>query len=187
MALGFYSIDIFSRSQVLNTRRRALLQDELNRVLLHMGKYVQRGIGDRNNPALSYTLPNGFVVRIDCGLTPADYNDDTLVVYELDNTNHTLSVLCRDNTGTNSCPQDPISGRTCIPLEEKLSTHIVSGVIIGLMSDPPAAGFYYQKSDNDCRLDVGLVARWNPSQAAGPDNPQVAVRSTFYAGCSSCN
>jgi hypothetical protein len=48
MVLGFVSIDLFSRHQVLTSERRAQVQNEVSYVLEHMSKNISRAIGNAN-------------------------------------------------------------------------------------------------------------------------------------------
>lgn len=95
--ISFYSIDTFSRNQVLNSDRRAKVQNELSYILDHMSKYVQQGRGDLSRPAIA-AIGSGFKVYVDFNNTPSDLVDDALISYSLSGA--ALSVNC---SGAN-CP-----------------------------------------------------------------------------------
>lgn len=188
MALGFYSIDIFTRSHILVSKRLALLQDELSRIILHMSRYVQEGIGFADDPPMQCKSvcgmsATGFSVRVDCAdiHTPDDFGNDTLVVYTL--TGNTLSATCRNNSDGGNCPQSFSGANYCIPLSEVLSTHMVSGCWgnIPLASSGQNLGLYYRFSDANSVIYVRLQARWDPNLAESADNPQVTMVATLYA------
>jgi len=174
MTLGFYSIDIFARNHLLVSKRRTVLQNELSRALLSMSKWVVQGIGDVNNQPL-WGSATGFTVNLYCrdGKTPDKYTDDTWITYSLGG--NTLTASCGG-----SCAGP--GGNACIPASEIFSKHVVAGVVNGAMpGNNPASGLYYLLSENNSVVEVGLVTRWLPGQAASAENPQVAMKVKLYA------
>lgn len=163
IVLGFSSIDSFARYQVMSSDRRAKLQNELSFALEHMSKNIMRGIGDVSSPPLE-SITNGFRVNVDRNNppTPGNLGDDTWIRYTL-------------SGNTLRCSLD----------NEILSTHIVSGVVTGIMPSNPANGFYINLTDNSIVIEIGLVARWQPAVASSIDNPQITMRSQIQTRSSS--
>lgn len=160
IALGFSSIDIFSRHHVISADRRAKLQNELAYALEDIQKNVSQGVGNYNDPSL-VQLANGFQVRTDINspATPQDLSDDTWISYTLSG-----NQLSSSSSGV-------------------LASHILSGVAFAsLPSDPNAInnGFYILFSDNNTVVEVGLASRWRPNEALSVDNPQASMKSRLY-------
>ncbi len=59
IAIGFSSIDTFSRYHVMSSDRRAKLQNDASYVLEHMAKEIGKAIGDVNQTAVSVTTIGG--------------------------------------------------------------------------------------------------------------------------------
>lgn len=170
LVLSISSIVNFSRYHVINSDKRAQVQNELSFVLAHMKKSVQRGIGDTNNKPLGI-ISDGFRVRVDNNTiaTPGNYSDDWWLNYAL--SGNTLSF---------SCTQVSASSPAC-PSAENLSTKIVSGAVFGAIPAVPANGFNYNFFDNDTALEVAIVARYAPANAVSADNPEVVMRTSILA------
>jgi Tfp pilus assembly protein PilE len=161
--LSFYSIDTFSRNQVVNSDRRTKLQNELSYALDHMGKYVQQGIGNNSSAANQgiQSTASGFRVRVDFNnpQTPLALTDDAWINYSLNSNNLTTSCT-------------PIGAGTC----GSFTAETFSGRIIT---------FTPQVGDNGTTVNVYLVGRYDPAQAASQRNPQVEMRTKLI--CSSCS
>ncbi len=181
--LSFYSIDTFSRNQVVNSERRTRVQNDLSYVLDHMGKYVQQANGDNaalSNNAIVLIPGSGFKVRVDLNTplkTPSNLNDDVWISYSL--TGNTLSVSC-NVIGTGSCAS--FTGET-------LSTKIRNGFVNNdTMPDSlpvnPVAGFYV-KIINGSTVYVGLVGHFKPTENMSLSNPQVSMKAKLI--CNSCS
>jgi len=168
IAVGFTSIDIFSRHHVINAERRVKMQNELAYTLETVNKVVARGIGDHAHPPL-VLLANGFQVRVDDNspATPRDLNDDTLI-------NFTLSG-------------NDLKYQIGVSPEEILASHILPGVNFGSLPSNPAEGLYLLLSNNDTMIEIALVARWKPNEASSIDNPQVSMKSNISARSSATN
>jgi prepilin-type N-terminal cleavage/methylation domain-containing protein len=171
LVLSYHGIDYFTRGHTIDANRRVKMQNELAFVLEHMSKNVQLGIGyglggtGGSQPPL-VTLADGFRVRVDINTpqTPSDLTDDTSVDYTL--TGNSLS---------------------CSLGSEVLATHIVSGVGLssgGVPADPDK-GFYVDLSEDGTVIEVGLVARWYPTQARSSENPEVIMKNKMYTRCAS--
>lgn len=174
IVIGFSSIELFSRYQVLSADRRTQVQNEVALVLEHMSKNVMQGVGDATTAPIWWTATNGFSVRIEHQSPPTvgNLSDDTIVSYTLSG-----NIL------------------TCSLDNEVISNRILSGVTNGQMPDNnPNSGFYIYINPADADLatnraviEIGLVGRYNPGQAASLDNPQVAMKSRLYTRSASAN
>jgi len=161
MILSFYSIDTFSRNQVLNSDRRVKLQNELSYALEHMGKYLQQGIGN-NSIAANQGIQlqgNGFQVRVDFNnpQTPSVFTDDGWVRYMRAGNN--LNVDCTGICGSF--------------VAETLSSKVTV--------------FTPQITDNGSSVNIDLVGRYNPGEAISMRNPQVEIRTKLNCGSCSIN
>jgi len=159
MIVGFYIFEIYSNTQVLDSERRARVQNSLTNCLDHMSKYVQQADGSLSSPAIVVTA-TGFQVRVDFNnpQTPSVFTDDALVSYSL--SGNDLSVTC---SGSN-CPSfDPT------PLSEQIISFTVD-------------------VQNNL-VEIGLVGRFDPtlpvSGTNGFVNPQVEMRTRLICNSSS--
>lgn len=167
---SFSAVENFSRNAVLNTERRAKVQNDISFILSHMKKNVQRGIGDTTNPPL-VSIVDGFKVRVDNNTTatPGDYSDDWWLNYTL--AANTLSFSCTVVSGASPA----------CPAAENLSTKIVGGAVFAVIPAVPVSGFNYNFLDNDTTLEVALVGRYYPAGAASLDNPEVVMKTSVLA------
>jgi len=171
--LGFYSFDSFSRYQVINTDRRAKVQNDLSYAIEYMSSKVQQSIGDYNNPPIkSYPAPGnqtGFQVRMDLNnpQTPSNLTDDTWVNFSLSGNEIT--------SGSES-------------LTKKISGSFVANTT---MPTYPTGGFYVKITDpgpdQGMAVDIGLNGLYNTSAAAGVDNPKASIKTRLISPCSSAN
>lgn len=169
MVLSFYSIENFSRNQLLNSDRRIIVQNQLSLALEHMSKYVQQASGNQNNPAI-VLAGSGFRVRVDFNQTPGNFTDDAWVSYSL--AGNTLSTNCSGNCG----PFTP----------ENLSAKVVRGFVDGSMPANPTSGFYVSISNQGSLAEVGLLGRFSPTDSiVTPKNPQVAMKTKLI--CNNCS
>ncbi|MFA5200440.1 MAG: prepilin-type N-terminal cleavage/methylation domain-containing protein [Candidatus Omnitrophota bacterium] len=163
MVLSFYSLDTFSRTQVLNSDRRAKLQNELSLALEHMSKYVQQATGNNlaaGNQAIR-AVAGGFQVRVDLNnpQNPFSLTDDAWVTYTL--AGNTLSTQCAPAARCGS-----FSNAT-------LSLKVIT--------------FNPQIANNGTSVLINLIGRHTPGQAASLRNPQVEVRTRLVCGNCSIN
>lgn len=188
MVLSLYSIDSFSRGQLMNSDRRAKVQNELSYVIEHMTKYTQKASGTVSNKAIE-AIASGFQLRVDLrdpGLqTPSDLND-AWVSYVL--TGNTLSASCIEII--------PGNGACGSFVNENLSAKIVAGFVSGTLPDPlpnNPAGFYVLigVGAQSNLVDIGLVGRYNPTEVPTPAtksaNPQVAMKTKIICNSASTN
>jgi Tfp pilus assembly protein PilV len=178
LVLSFYSLETFSHGQVINSERRAKVQNQLAYVLEHMSKYVQRASGNTANKPIVETA-TGFQVRVDFNdpQTPSVLADYT-VGYSLDSATHTLSTTC---SGSANCPFGTET------LSNKIIGNFVSNAI---MPNSPTDGFYVKVDPLGNFVDIGLVGCYNPSQppntaATRLTNPQVEMKTKLICNNSS--
>lgn len=174
MVLSFYGLETFSHGQMINSERRAKVQNQLAYALEHMTKYVQQANGDKNNPAIVLT-GFGFQVRVDLNnpQTPSDLTDDAWVSYSL--SGNTLSTSC---SGSARCPF----------VTETLSSKIIGNFVADtIMPNNPTNGFYVKVDPSGNLVDVGLVGRYYTSSPATLANPQVEMKTKIICNNSSIN
>ncbi|MDD5116467.1 MAG: prepilin-type N-terminal cleavage/methylation domain-containing protein [Candidatus Omnitrophica bacterium] len=164
--LGFFSVELFSRHHVISSDRRTKLQNELSYSIEYMSKYVQQSCGDFNNPPITAYpvsgVQTGFRVRVDLNTpqTPNDLTDDTWINFYLDS--HQLKTS-----------QGAVT--------ENLAENIISNFDPYIMPASPDKGFYAYITDQGTAIDIGLVARYDPSSAASSDNPQVSMKTRLVS------
>ena len=169
LVLAFSGLELFSRRQVVTVDRQVVMQNEASLAFDHMSKYVQQGVGNPGNTARQALrgISEGFSVFIEpTPATPINPLDDLRLDYFL--TGNTLT--CRVT--------DPDTG--VVISNEILATHILSGVVSGLMPANPTNGFYINITDDGSMVEIGLVARWLPANPVGIDNPQAVLNGRFY-------
>lgn len=169
--LTIYGIYTYTHGNVLNAERRARVHNELSFALEHMSKYVQQGNGNTANPPITAYpasgTQTGFRVRCDFNNppTPSSLTDDAWVNYSL--SGNTLSTSCTGTCGSF--------------VAENLSGRIISGFVSGIMPNNPTNGFYVSIDASGNIVEVGLVGRYNPSQAYAVStkllNPQVEMKT----------
>lgn len=192
--LSFYSIDTFSRNQVIRSERRTKVQNELSYALAHMNRYVQIANGyvsdpsDPNDPMRGIQYfpqgnPDGFQVQVDFNGTPSDFSDDAWVRYRFKN-NNTIEASCSGG----SCPASFINNEN-LTSDNRILTGFVKDCIL---SDPlpgcagGGEGFFVNIADNGSSVDIGLIGRFRAD--AGEDkirNPEVAMKAKLI--CHSCS
>ncbi len=189
MVLSFYGLETFSREQLINSDRRAKVQNQLAYALEHMGKYVQQAQGNLTRQPIEYfppVSPDGFRVWVDSNQTPGDLTDDPWVRYRING--NTVTATC----GGGNCPASFINN-------ENLTTKVLSNFSAGIIPSPlpnnPAAGFYVKidpdSSGNFNVVEIGLAGRYDPSQpyslATRSKNPQVEMKTRIICNNSSTN
>lgn len=189
MVLSFYGLETFSREQLINSDRRAKVQNQLAYVLDHMSKYVQQANGDKNNPPIKL-YPDagpyaGFQVRVDFRdpQVPSDLNNGAWVSYFL--SGNTLSTNCSPYGATGTCGSFPATA-------EALSNKIIGNFVADtIMPNNPTDGFYVKVDPSGNLVDIGLVGRYDPSQpytlATRSKNPQVELKTRIICSNSSTN
>ena len=173
--VGIYNIETFSNGQVIDSDRRAKVQNDLAYILEHMSKYVQQANGNVINPTFMYT-GTGFKARVDLNnpQTPSNLADDAWVSYSL--SGNTLSTSCSGSCGTF--------------VSENLSDKIIANFRPNtIMPHAPVDGFYVEIDPAGNFVDVGLVGRYWPAEspAIRKINPQVEMRAKLICNNSSAN
>ncbi len=191
MVLSFYSLEIFSQGQVINSERRAKVQNQLAYVLEHMSKYVQQANGDKNNPPIIYypnppAAPTGFQVRYDCKSiqTPSDLTDAVWVYYTLNSSTHELSTGCSGANCGSCSPDRPVPP---VSPGEVLSNKIIANFNNSIMPANPTDGFYVKVDPSGNLVDIGLVGRYDTSNSSSLTNPQVEMKTKIICNNSSTN
>ena len=155
MVLGFASIDLFSRHQVLTADRRAQVQNEVSFVLEHMSKQISMAIGDANQIPVNIDTPGGsnppwrrIRVWIDSNPDGIRDTDDVEIAYEWNRNNNRVRYW-PDFTGPN----------------EEISNRVTN----------------FDVSQTDNYVSVELTSCWDPDGtpfACGTsDNPTVTMRT----------
>lgn len=123
VVIGFFSIDLFSRQQLISTDRNARLQNEAVYVLSHINKQLTMAIGDINTFPLIFTNTSGMTSFIQATIdaTPdglRNFANDANVSY------------CYNNAGCNHVAvpytiyyNSNISAST-VPPAEMLASHV---------------------------------------------------------------
>lgn len=71
LSIGIWSIDLFSRHQLMTSDRRARAQNEASFALEHMAKEIIKAIGDKDNPAANTTaIDTDTAIRVYVDLAP---------------------------------------------------------------------------------------------------------------------
>lgn len=92
--------------------------------------------------------------------TPGDYNDDTWVGFWSD-VNHNL-WYCDNCNG-----QQSVAGcGGCMGILYVLTNKLITG------------GFILTRNDPDCKLDINVTGRFDPSKSPNEDNPEVTFLSS---------
>ncbi len=181
----FYAFESFSNTQVIDSDRRAKVQNNLAYCLEHMSKYVQQATGDINNPPI-VLWPNlinlqGFELKFDCLKTPSNLDDDIRVRYRLNNANELIVSL----------PDGSVGCILPVPVDgEILSDRIVAGCDNSIMPANPSEGFYVNLDPQGNLLNIGLVGRYDPTipvMGAGKINPQVEMKTKVLCNSVSTN
>lgn len=168
--IGISSFELFSRNQVLNSDRRARVQNEISYAIERMSKDVQQSIGDFNNPPIrrfpAAGAQTGFQIRRDLNpvQTPGDLADDTWISFDL--AGNSLRV---------------IQGASI----EVLAARIVAGCVNNVMPESPVNGFYVNITDQGTVVEIGLAGRFIPAAAVSPDNPQISMKTRLISPSSS--
>jgi Tfp pilus assembly protein PilV len=174
--VGFASVDIFSRNQVLRSSRITQLQNEASFVMDHMTKFVSNAIGDINNvPVHFYTDNRGFRVRYDSnGDGKADGTDAWVAYRHVPNAAGTDSEIRFYSSVADVDPIPSSAGYTVLANKIKLSTGAAAS----------SWGMAVVYSPNNNYIEVTIRACWTPDAVDGStdecgtiNNPMVTVKS----------
>ncbi|MCX5699026.1 MAG: prepilin-type N-terminal cleavage/methylation domain-containing protein [Candidatus Omnitrophica bacterium] len=187
--LGIYNIETFSNSQVIDSDRRARVQNDLTHILEHMSKNIQQANGTKFNPPIKLYpdsgAKTGFQVNFDCKSTPSNLGDDVWIYYTLNSITHELRVGCSgSNCGTGGlCSAVP----PMVP-GELLSDNIVGNFSSGALPEPLVNGFSVNIDALGNFVEIGLVGCYT-TEPVGPRyvNPQVEMKTKVICNSSSTN
>jgi len=176
IVIGISSIELFSRSELLSSERRATLQNEVSLVLAHMGKELSRAIGHFGDHAIMVydEPPTGFSIGIredtnrNGQIDP--YPTDSWVGYRF------TGFEIRFYPDAGSSNQRPTGSF------QVLANHVVPrdnsqppdswGLVIG--SNP---NINPTIDPNSNFVEVRIRCRWNPAQPVSGNNPQVEMHN----------
>jgi len=168
--LAISNIDLFTRFHTISADRRAKLQNEVSYALEHMTKQISGAIGYSGDWAVkAYTDNKGVRVRIDNN--PANGRidaTDSWLAYRHENIGTTDSeIRFYADAGSTETPAG-----TYETIARRIA--ITSGTFYGVefSGNFDASGWL-----NDNTIEVKIVGRWEPAQAASPDNPEVVIRT----------
>ncbi len=165
--LGFFSIDFFSRYHVNSVERRSKIQNEMSYVLDDMTKNVSRCRGDNSSSAnwgVRNDIANGCRIRVDNNTTPTDvYTDDQWVNYVLSSNRITKQTCNSSNASCSPVPAENLNTRAII------------------------VTFVCNSDQNGTGADIQLVGRYDATQAASSDNPEMRMQTRAYSFSASSN
>lgn len=160
IVLGFTSLDLYSRHNVLLASRRARVQNALSYVLDHMTKNVSQAIGDSSSETVNtddIDDNTAFKVRIDSDGTKGELDaSDIQIAYAYNDTSHQIWYYS-DYTN------DPIS-------YEVIAENILPDFSGGCSSPTKDSCVRYDNTTN--YIQVRLAGRWDATQEASQDNPE---------------
>jgi prepilin-type N-terminal cleavage/methylation domain-containing protein len=153
--LGFFSIDSFSRQQLISADRKSRLQNEAVYVLGHMGKQLVMAIGDLNNPpvVVSY-YPSGQTSFVNATIDSdrngiRNFPNDANVTYSYNNATYAVSF-------------------SSAAVSEILARHVQSFIAS------------YNPALNANLVTVNIITCWDPKVACGTfDNPAFSITSSI--------
>jgi len=188
IVIGFSSIDSFSRYHLLTSERRAKLQNEVSYCLEHMSKNISRAIGnervngaksvikirsdDKRADVLIYIDANGNGRRDDpapLGVNPT-LGQDHWVGYRYVRTPDSVLTTPNSIWYCGLCRNADCAFSQCLVSNERL--------VGGRISDfAPSVNRNPDSTLGDNIVNVNITARWQPSQPASGDNPEVTMRN----------
>lgn len=178
IVLGISNLELFSRYQVTNSDRRAQLQHNASYALEHMAKYIGQAIGNVNDMAVkAYDDNKGIRIRIDDN--PANGRidvTDSWIAYRHENiddpaTDSEIRYYPPNAGNSETLPVGPNAYQT---LARKI-----------LISTPTLYGLEFSGNFDvngwlrDNVIEVKIITRWDPSQPASSDNPQVEMKNSI--------
>lgn len=162
--LTVVSVDITSRRYFKGSSEQAEVFDEAKIIMEHIIRNVQRGIGDIDNPGLAI-YDGGIRIRVNLDDDGNGIADRTVEYAYQGNPNY--RIVFDSDVSAGNPTEDFADGRTL------------------------SATFSFAKdaSNNDIpnHLDIEIVARQDPSEEVGPDNPETTLTSSAVLRAMSCN
>jgi type II secretory pathway component PulJ len=172
IVIGFSSIDVFSRYQVITSSRRSTLQNEVSYALDHMSKHISQAAGNRKideqKPIYTESIggQNAIEAHIDSN---RNGQADKWIVYRLVSANATPSEEHR----ILYCSDWDIPSLRCSVNEEVICRRVQT--------------FNIDDSAQQDYVRVRVTARWQVEQAASIDNPEVTMRANIRMPAVSTN
>jgi len=167
VALGFYSVDLFSRNQILSAEHKAQVQNEVSITLDNITKNVARAIGDINNPAIVITAISGHNAL----LVWVDYNNNG----SRDSGDKQIAFVYNGSPNYELCYYSNFT-------DSPASYEVIGNKIRPDFGTDTAQPTYISYAAGNNYLTAQVSACWNPSGA--PDacgtakNPQVVMWAT---------
>jgi Tfp pilus assembly protein PilW len=158
VVLGFTSIDMFSRQNVVSSDRRARIQNAVAFCMAHMSKNIAKAVGSKNNPPTTVpdTIGSDSAIKIwvdsnDNGKLDAS-TIDKQIAYAYNATTYQLKYYANFT-------------------DAPASSEILSDKIV---SDLGVSNVTYSSTNN--YIGIKIKGRWIPSDAnVTPDNPEVSM------------
>jgi hypothetical protein len=167
--LGLTNIDLFSRSHVISSDRRAKIDNEISLALVHMAKNIGKAIGDVNQAPVTLTTiggDNAITVWIDYNTNGQRDASDKQIAYRY-----------------SPAPNYEIwyySNYTDSPASYEVLT---SKKIRPDFSSTTSQPTYRTYSSSNNYIVVQLTACWDPSQTRyscdTPNNPSVTMKANI--------
>jgi len=167
--IGIVSIEMFSRYQVLNSDRRAKLQNGASVALEHMAKHISQAIGNTvSGPAVRrYSDLKGVMIRVDSNNNGMADAADTWIAYR------------HEDIGGPATDSEiifyPNSGSTETPVGSYET--ITRKLVVGSSGLEFIGNFDAQRWLTDRSIEVKVVCRFKPAEAVSVDNPENTMRT----------
>ncbi len=173
--LAISSIDLFTRFHTISADRRVKLQNEISYALDHMAKEITLTIGNRaiaaKDPVDLTPISGDAAIRvfIDLGLTsgPGDGLGDRQSPTQGD---RWIAYRFTGAAGNSADRFQIWYYANCVGPNCNQPGSIGPEVIARNIAD-------FNRSVIDNVVEVAVTARWQPTQAASPDNPEVVMRT----------
>lgn len=180
VVLGFSSIDLFSRFQVLSSDRRARAQNEASLVLEHMTKEISKAVGSASisgqeavSTAFSIDADTAIHARIDADGDGKVSSGDLWIAYRFTNTTYQIEYCP-------SCPSVPCI--TCQPIWGSSDENILSKKITAFIPIYNSSNNYVDISVTACD-EPGNV----PDNCGSRENPTVTLQTRIKIPAVSTN
>ncbi|UCB57496.1 MAG: prepilin-type N-terminal cleavage/methylation domain-containing protein [Candidatus Omnitrophota bacterium] len=162
--LTVVSVDITSRRYFKGSSEQVEVFDEAKIAMEHIIRNVQRGVGDIDNPGLAI-YDGGTRIRV-------NLDDDGNGIAD-----RTIEYMYQNGPDYNIVFDSDVSAGN--PTEDFADGKLLSATF----------AFGKDAGDNDIpnHLDIEIVARQDPSQEVGPDNPETTLTSSVVLRAMSCN
>lgn len=168
LIVGFFGFQIFFNSQVIDTDKRAKVQNELAYCLEHMAKEISKAIGDVNNSPVNIANIGGDVaieVKIDSNLNGQRESTDRVIAYRFTGSSGGYEIKY--------CPE--CTNKPCAACNPNWD-NVLSSRIIGFTPS-------YSSSDN--YVGINITACWDPDGSpvacsSNSSNPSLEMKNRIY-------